>query len=121
MERCPVCRARLKDEPVCHRCGADSSVLLAIEAEVAVLERQAVALLGTGKWIEAHRTAERILALQSSPLAAAVLDQPPGTDRQRSSGIGAAIAVNQAEPLRSGHPAPRIGHARCMALCLGLD
>ncbi|MCB1826371.1 MAG: hypothetical protein KDJ54_18060 [Candidatus Competibacteraceae bacterium] len=74
MERCPVCRARLKDEPVCHRCGADSSVLLAIEAEVAVLERQAVALLGTGKWIEAHRTAERILALQSSPLAAAVLD-----------------------------------------------
>ena len=74
MERCPVCRARFKDEPVCYRCGADLSVLLAIEAEVAALEQRAVALLGTGEWIEAHRTAERALALQSSPLAAAVLD-----------------------------------------------
>ncbi|HPE72574.1 MAG TPA: hypothetical protein PK018_10485 [Candidatus Competibacter sp.] len=74
MERCPVCRARFKDEPVCYRCGADLSVLLAIEAEVAALEQQAVVLLGTGAWIKAHRTAERILALQSSPLAAAVLN-----------------------------------------------
>ena len=69
MERCPVCRARFKDEPVCYRCG-----LLAIEAEAAALERRAVALLGTGEWIKAHRTAERVLALQSSPLATAVLD-----------------------------------------------
>jgi hypothetical protein len=74
MERCPVCRARFKDQPVCYRCGTDLSMLLAIEAEAAVLERRAVALLGTGEWIKAHRTAERVLALQSSPLATAVLD-----------------------------------------------
>ncbi|QQS54844.1 MAG: hypothetical protein IPM89_03090 [Candidatus Competibacteraceae bacterium] len=74
MERCPVCRARFKEEPVCYRCGADLSVLLAIEAEVAALERRAVALLGTGEWIKARRVAERVLTLQPSPLAAAVLN-----------------------------------------------
>ncbi len=74
MERCPVCRARFKDEPVCYRCGADLSVLLAIESEATALERRAVTLLGAGEWIEARRIAERARALYSSPLAAAVLD-----------------------------------------------
>ena len=74
MERCPACRARFKDEPICYRCGADLSVLLAIEAEAATLERQAVALLGIGAWAEAHHAAERALILQFSPLAAAIRD-----------------------------------------------
>jgi hypothetical protein len=74
MECCPVCRARFKDEAVCYRCGADLSALLAIEAEAAALEREAVALLATGRWIEARRAAERALALQDSPLASAARD-----------------------------------------------
>ncbi len=48
MERCPVCRARFRDEAVCYRCGADLSALLVIEAEAAALEREAVALLAAG-------------------------------------------------------------------------
>jgi hypothetical protein len=74
MERCPVCRARCKGEPVCQRCGADLSSLLAIEAEAAALERRAIRLLETGEFIEARRTADRVLALHYSPLALAVRD-----------------------------------------------
>ena len=74
MERCPVCRAPFKNDPVCYRCGADLSPLLAIEAEAAAREREAVALLGTGQWLEAHWAAERALALQFSPLAFTVRD-----------------------------------------------
>jgi hypothetical protein len=48
--------------------------LLAIEAEAVALEREAVALLAAGQWIEARRAAERALALQYSPLAAAARD-----------------------------------------------
>jgi hypothetical protein len=48
--------------------------LLAIEAEAVALEREAVALLAAGQWIEARRAAERVLALQYSPLAAAARD-----------------------------------------------
>ncbi|MFZ1641868.1 MAG: hypothetical protein WAV07_10665 [Candidatus Contendobacter sp.] len=74
MERCPVCRARFRDEAVCHRCGADLSALLVIEAEAAALEREAVALLAAGAWIEARRAAEQVLALHHSPLATAARD-----------------------------------------------
>jgi hypothetical protein len=74
MERCPVCRARFRDEAVCSRCGADLSALLAIETEAAAWEREAVALLAAGQWIEARQAAERALALQYSPLAAATRD-----------------------------------------------
>ncbi len=74
MERCPVCRARFKGDPVCYRCGADLGPLLAIEAEAAALERRAVLLLGAGELIDARRAADRVLALQYSPLACAVRD-----------------------------------------------
>ena len=71
MERCPVCRARCKSEAVCYRCGADLSALLAIEAEAAQWEQEAVSLLASGEWIEARQAADRALTLQYSPLAAA--------------------------------------------------
>ncbi len=72
MERCPICRARFKDDPVCYRCGADLAPLLAIEAEAAALEQQAVALTETGQWLEVCQVAAQALALRHSPLAFAV-------------------------------------------------
>lgn len=75
MERCPVCRARRQnDETVCHRCGADLAVLLAIEAEVAVLIQQLPSLLTADRWLEVRELATRWLALQQDPLAAALLN-----------------------------------------------
>jgi predicted amidophosphoribosyltransferase len=75
MERCPVCRARRQDdETVCHRCGADLAVLLAIEAEVAALAQRLPSLLAAGQWLEVREVATRWLALQQDPLGAALLD-----------------------------------------------
>ena len=74
MERCPVCRARFKEEPVCYRCGADLSALLAIEAEAEALEQRAVVWLEAGQPLDARRAAEQCLTLQYRPLAAAVQD-----------------------------------------------
>jgi hypothetical protein len=73
MERCPICRARFKDELVCHRCGADLTVLFGIETQATALERQAVGLLGAGDLIEARHVAGQVLQLKHSPLARAVL------------------------------------------------
>jgi hypothetical protein len=87
MERCPVCRARFRNDPVCSRCGADLSALLAIETEAAALERQAVVLLSAGQWIEARQAANRALALQDSPLALAVRDFARRELRDREMGL----------------------------------
>ena len=74
MERCPVCRARFKEEPICYRCGADLSTLLAVENEAAALEQQAIAWLEAGQLLEARRVAAQVLLLQHRPLAAVVQD-----------------------------------------------
>ena len=68
MERCPVCKARFKDDPVCYRCGTDLSILLGIERRAEWLEQRAVALYGAGNFGEAWRVAEQALALKRSPL-----------------------------------------------------
>ncbi|MDG4604822.1 MAG: hypothetical protein P9D89_01915 [Candidatus Contendobacter sp.] len=74
MEHCPVCRACFKGTAVCHRCGADLSPLLRIEAEAAAWEQKAVTLLATGKWIGARGAADRALGFRYSALAAAARD-----------------------------------------------
>jgi len=68
VERCPVCRARFKDDPSCYRCGADLSFLLNIEQQVAALERQALHCC-----IKENRSAARVvltqaLALKQTPM-----------------------------------------------------
>ena len=68
MERCPVCQAKFKGDPVCYRCGTDLSTLLGIEKRAELLEQQAVALYGAGNFGEAWRVAEQALALKRSPL-----------------------------------------------------
>jgi predicted amidophosphoribosyltransferase len=67
MERCPVCKAKFKENPVCYRCGTDLSVLLRIERQAELLEQQAVALYGAGHLSEAQQLAKQSLALQRSP------------------------------------------------------
>ncbi|MFO1431891.1 MAG: hypothetical protein U1F76_17425 [Candidatus Competibacteraceae bacterium] len=68
MERCPVCNAKFKEDPVCYRCGTDLSALLRIERQAELLERQAMAFYGAGYLDEAQRVAEQALALMRSPL-----------------------------------------------------
>ena len=71
MERCPNCRARLKGDSVCHRCGCDLTDVLRIEARAQALERLAVQCLA---WDLKAATdlVERSLKLQRRPLALAL-------------------------------------------------
>ena len=69
MERCPVCRAKFKEEPVCYRCGTDLAALLSIETQAEALEQRAVVLFGAGDLLEARHVARQVLQLKRSPLA----------------------------------------------------
>ncbi len=47
MQRCPTCRARVRSEPRCNRCGTDFTRLLAIEARAEMHLSRAI-----GFWLE---------------------------------------------------------------------
>lgn len=48
MERCPLCRARLREEALCPRCGADLSVPLEVERNALQAARRAMVSLAAG-------------------------------------------------------------------------
>lgn len=72
MERCPVCRARLREESACPRCGADLAELRRIEAAARAWERRAAARLAQGDAAGCAEAAARALRLRPSPLAKAL-------------------------------------------------
>lgn len=79
-ERCPVCRARLKDMPHCPRCGLDFTPVLTTDGHAKVLAAQARHELKGGLFHEAFRNAlqaTRMHATQESVklLALAALAQ----------------------------------------------
>lgn len=57
MERCPLCKARLRGKTTCNRCEADLSLLLAIESEAEQQAERAVHSLLTGEIEAASRQA----------------------------------------------------------------
>ncbi len=73
MERCPICRARLRGAGVCPRCGADLALALAAEYRAQVLERAAVDCIARGDRPRAEQVLEEALRLRSTPLARALL------------------------------------------------
>jgi len=73
MERCPNCRARLKDACRCPRCGTDLSLPLKIEQRARSLEQTAVMQLARGEMEQAERALDKALRLKPSPLARALL------------------------------------------------
>jgi len=73
MERCPVCRARFNDEPLCHRCHSDLSALLKIEQEADAQVARAIECF-VRKDIRAMEQAVcNALSLKASPLARVLL------------------------------------------------
>ncbi len=42
MERCPICRARWKEQTVCRRCGADLANVLAVADRAETLNQRAI-------------------------------------------------------------------------------
>jgi hypothetical protein len=74
MERCPVCRARFKGDPVCRRCNADLAPLLAIEASAESYARRAISDLATGDIAAAGEAANRACALHFTLFGEALRD-----------------------------------------------
>ena len=67
MERCPLCKARLRDKTICNRCEADLGLLQAIESQAERLAKRAVHKLLAGEMASARRQADAARALHSTP------------------------------------------------------
>ncbi|MEA2078537.1 MAG: hypothetical protein U9P00_01530 [Pseudomonadota bacterium] len=73
MERCPICRARLRGERHCRRCGAELSRLLKIEERSQALQRYAVVCLARGEPEQAEQVLLEALGLKQDDLARMLL------------------------------------------------
>jgi len=75
MERCPVCKARLKQETsICPRCKTDLLIPIRIERQAEALCYQSINLLRQGDMSSAVCAVEQSLLLKREPLAQALLD-----------------------------------------------
>ncbi len=91
MERCPVCRARTKEErPDCYRCGADLSTLRRLMNEAEALERKAVRLLAENDLQGAETACKEALRLRKTPFGCALLGF---IDHSRLKGEQSAVAT----------------------------
>ncbi|SEH06174.1 hypothetical protein [Candidatus Venteria ishoeyi] len=72
MERCPICRARLKSDPVCPRCGSDLSQVLSSAAKALALRDQALLLVAQGETASALRLLQHSLLLKRDPMLVAL-------------------------------------------------
>jgi len=73
MERCPICKARLKtDTPICPRCSTDLSILMGIDFDAKQLIYDSVSLLEANQLTEAAKVIEQSVQLKRDPLALAL-------------------------------------------------
>lgn len=63
MERCPVCRARLKQSTVCRRCGADLEFPIAMEQKAQYYCQQALYHVQYYELLAAKEAIQRALLL----------------------------------------------------------
>jgi hypothetical protein len=67
MERCPLCKARLRAKTICNRCEADLGLLQAIESEAEQLAERAVHNLLAGEMEAASLQAAAARDLHATP------------------------------------------------------
>lgn len=89
MERCPNCRARIQEDPICRRCGMDLALLLAVEAAAAERLRAAISRLAAGDAPAASATLRQSLALCQDPLAASLLGLLAAEPQAQARALGA--------------------------------
>lgn len=73
LERCPACRSRLADEPLCPRCGCDLTLVRRADSQSRRLFGQALQAWADGDKQQAQDLVQAGLQLKHEPLAAAVL------------------------------------------------
>lgn len=84
MQRCPVCRARLRGAPICPRCEADLGRAQQAEQAARRRERQALEALLAGQPQTAAAALAQAKALHRRPmpaLLAALIDPPRQTEQ----------------------------------------
>jgi len=69
MERCPICRARLKGISICPRCTTDLSLPLTAEQQADNLCFKSLMLLEAGQLGEAIEVIEQSIQFKNNPLA----------------------------------------------------
>jgi hypothetical protein len=73
MQRCPICRARLRGESLCPRCGSDLSLPVRTEQRAQRLEQDAVRRLAAGEPERAESLLVEALSLRATPLGRVLL------------------------------------------------
>ena len=73
LARCPACRARLLDEPICPRCSCDLTLVRRAEAQAQAWVARALQAWARGDLPQARACARSALLLQHHPLATVVL------------------------------------------------
>jgi len=68
MERCPLCRARLRGQTLCPRCGADLHLAQCAATAAQTLTLQAMHAMTRDDWKGAAQALEQALALEHSKL-----------------------------------------------------
>ena len=86
MERCPVCRARLRGESNCPRCGADLALVQHISHAASIHEVRALTLVVEGEFAQAKEAIDEAGKLKKSDLRHHLREfihqaQPPLTQR----------------------------------------
>jgi hypothetical protein len=69
MVRCPICRAKYKGTPQCHRCQSDLSVLLELIEQAIFFEKQAVLALASGNLTMAQQASKKAETIYSTPFS----------------------------------------------------
>lgn len=73
LARCPACRARLLDEPICPRCSCDLTLVRRAEAQAQAWVARALQAWARGDLPQARACAGAALLLEQHPLAKVVL------------------------------------------------
>ncbi len=68
MDRCPLCRARLRGQELCPRCGAELRLVLRTEAAAREQEARALEAIAAGDREGALRALERAALLKRHPI-----------------------------------------------------
>ena len=66
--RCPVCRARFRQQPLCSRCGADLYPLMSLALKAFLLRQSSRAALRSGDFYRAHKLAQQAQKLCGTPI-----------------------------------------------------
>ncbi|MCI5147572.1 MAG: hypothetical protein D3923_19060 [Candidatus Electrothrix sp. AR3] len=74
MERCPVCRAKIKKKVQCRRCKSDLTDLVLLKKQAEYMMFQAMQHLKNGNFSQARRVAGQSVNLQCAEYDDTILD-----------------------------------------------